>query len=95
MVNGANDNLATSLHDILSPMDNNSISQVFADVAVLLQAKGENVFKVRAHSKASDAIKSLPYQIADIADDTEKLGDIPGFGEAIIEKTQELVSSGR
>ena len=62
-------------------MDNNSISQVFADVAVLLQAKGENIFKVRAHSKAADEIKSLPYPIADIAHDNEKLGAIPGFGE--------------
>ncbi|MBC8453328.1 MAG: DNA polymerase/3'-5' exonuclease PolX [Chloroflexi bacterium] len=76
-------------------MDNNTISQVFADVAVLMQAKGENVFKVRAHSKASDAIKSLPYPITDIADDAEKLGEIPGFGDAIIEKTQELVRTGR
>jgi DNA polymerase (family 10) len=76
-------------------MDNNSISQVFADVAVLMQAKGENVFKVRAHSKASDAIKSLPYPITDIADDPEKLGALPGFGDAIVEKTQELVRTGR
>jgi DNA polymerase (family X) len=76
-------------------MDNNAVSQVFADVAVLLQAKGENIFKVRAHSKASDAIKSLPYPISDIVDSTKKLGEIPGFGDAIVEKTQELVRTGR
>ena len=76
-------------------MENNAISKVFADVAVLLQAKGENVFKVRAHSKASDQIKGLPYPIADIADDTERLRKIPGFGDAIVEKTQELVRTGR
>ena len=76
-------------------MENNAISKVFADVAVLLQAKGENVFKVRAHSKASDHIKSLPYSIADIADDTDRLREIPGFGDAIVEKTQELVRTGR
>ncbi|NQW19414.1 MAG: DNA polymerase/3'-5' exonuclease PolX [Chloroflexi bacterium] len=76
-------------------MDNNSISQVFADVSVLMQAKSENVFKIRAHAKASDAIKSLPFPISDIIEDTEKLGKISGFGEAIIEKTQELVRTGR
>jgi DNA polymerase (family 10) len=76
-------------------MDNNSISQVFADVAVLMQMKGENVFKVRAHSKASDAIKNLPYPITDIADNSEKLGVLPGFGDAIVDKTQELVRTGR
>jgi len=76
-------------------MDNNSISQVFSDVAVLMQAKGENVFKVRAHSKAADAIKSLAYPIVDIADDAEKLGELPGFGAGIIEITQELARTGR
>jgi DNA polymerase (family 10) len=76
-------------------MDNNSISQAFADVAVLMQAKGENVFKVRAHSKAADVIKSLPYPITDIADDAEILGELPGFGDAIVEKTQELARTGR
>jgi DNA polymerase (family 10) len=76
-------------------MDNNSISQALADVAVLMQAKGENVFKVRAHSRASDAIRSLPYPITDIADDPEKLGALPGFGDAIVDKTQELVRTGR
>jgi DNA polymerase (family 10) len=76
-------------------MDNNSISKAFADIAVLMQAKGENVFKVRAHSKASDAVKSLTYPIADIADDPDRLREIPGFGDAIVEKTQELVRTGR
>ena len=76
-------------------MDNNSISQAFADVAVLMQAKGENVFKVRAHSKAADVIKSLPYPITDIADYAETLGELPGFGDAIVEKTQELARTGR
>ncbi len=76
-------------------MDNSSISKVFADIAVLMQAKGENVFKVRAHSNASDAIKSLPFPIAGIVDDATRLGEIPGFGEAIVEKTQELVRTGR
>ncbi|MBT4125283.1 MAG: DNA polymerase/3'-5' exonuclease PolX [Chloroflexi bacterium] len=76
-------------------MDNNSISQVLADVAVLMQAKGENVFKVRAHSKASDQIKSLSYPITDIAEDADKLGEIPGFGAGIIEIVQELTRTGR
>ena len=75
-------------------MDNSAISKVFADVAVLMQAKGENIFKVRAHSKASDAARSLPFQIRDIVDDADRLGEIPGFGKAIVEKTQELIWNG-
>ena len=76
-------------------MDNLSVSKIFADVAVLMQAKGENAFKIRAYSRASGAIENLLFQITDIIDDTERLGLIPGFGKAIIEKTQELVRTGR
>jgi DNA polymerase (family 10) len=76
-------------------MDNNSISKVFADVAALMQAKGDNVFKVRAHSNASDVIKSLTFSLQDIVDDTERLREIRGFGKAIVKKTQELIRTGR
>ncbi len=76
-------------------MDNNAISRVFADIAVLMRAKGDNPFKVRAHSNAADTIKNLPYQLRDIVDDTERLREIPGFGEAIVAKTQELVRTGK
>jgi DNA polymerase (family 10) len=77
------------------PMNNTSIAKVFEDLAVLLQAKGENIFKVRAHSKAADAIKSLPYQLADIVDDEDRLRSIPGFGDAIVDKTREMVRTGK
>ena len=76
-------------------MNNNSISKVFSDVAILMQAKGENVFKVRAYSKASDVIKSLPYAISEIVEEPDRLRDIPGFGEAIVAKVQELVHTGQ
>ena len=76
-------------------MDNGSFSKVLADVAVLMQARGDNVFKVRAHSKASDTIKSLPYPIADIAHDTDRLGELPGFGAGIIQIVQELGNTGK
>lgn len=76
-------------------MNNNSISKVFSDVAILMQAKGENVFKVRAYSKASDVIKSLPYAVSEIVEEPDRLRDIPGFGEAIVAKVQELVQTGQ
>ena len=65
-------------------MDNNSISKVFADVAVLMQARGDNVFKVRAHSNASDAIKSLSYPITDIVGDLISTGRFEPDGSILI-----------
>ena len=76
-------------------MNNNSISKAFADVAILMQAKGENVFKVRAYSRASDVIRSLPYPVSELVEEPDRLREIPGFGEAIVGKVQELVQTGQ
>ncbi|MDA1279017.1 MAG: PHP domain-containing protein [Chloroflexi bacterium] len=76
-------------------MDNNAISRVFSEVAVLMQAKGENVFKVRAHTRAAGTIKNLPFPITKIVGDTDRMREIPGFGEGIVETTRELINTGR
>ena len=76
-------------------MNNTSISKAFADVAILMQAKGENVFKVRAYSRASDVIRSLPYPVSELVEEPDRLREIPGFGEAIVGKVQELVQTGQ
>ncbi|MEX0761767.1 MAG: DNA polymerase/3'-5' exonuclease PolX [Dehalococcoidia bacterium] len=76
-------------------MNNSEISKVFADIASLLQAKGDSPFKIRAYQRAADAAANLSYDLSSIADDEEKLGDIPGFGDAIVSKVQELVKTGR
>ena len=75
-------------------MDNSLFSKILSDVAVLMQARGDNVFKVRAHSRASDVINNLSYSIADIAHDAKQLKNIPGFGAGIIEITQEIAITG-
>ena len=61
----------------------------------MMQAKGENVFKVRAYSRASDVIRSLPYPVSELVEEPDRLREIPGFGEAIVGKVQELVQTGQ
>lgn len=76
-------------------MNNRQISQVFSDVAGLLQIKGEPVFKVRAYERAAETIASLPFELGDVASDEKALRAIPGFGDAITGKVQEMVATGR
>lgn len=76
-------------------MNNRQIARVFADIAALLQLKGESVFKVRAYERAAETIANLPLELADIASDEKALRAIPGFGDAITEKVQEMVSTGK
>jgi DNA polymerase (family 10) len=75
--------------------DNQAVAQVFADIATLLQLKGESVFKIRAYTRAADVFEHLPGQIALLARDEELLKEIPGIGDAIASKTHELVTTGK
>ncbi len=73
-------------------LQNSDFAQVFADIATLLKARGDSVFKTRAYSRAADAIGNLQFDLAEV--DEAKLRSIPGFGDAIVSKVQELAETG-
>ncbi|MSQ08799.1 MAG: DNA polymerase/3'-5' exonuclease PolX [Dehalococcoidia bacterium] len=75
-------------------MNNTQIARMFADIAALLQLNGESVFKIRAYERAAETIGNLSFQLTDVAADAEKLRAIPGFGEAITSKVQEIAATG-
>ena len=74
-------------------MDNAQISRVFSDIATLLQLEGEPVFKTRAYSRAADIAANYPVDLVSIADDLDVLKEIPGIGNAISLKIQELAET--
>jgi len=75
-------------------MNNTQVAEVFENIADLLELKGEIPFKVRAYRRAAQAIGHLPVDIAQL-DREGKLRSVPGIGEAITKKVQELLSTGR
>ncbi len=75
-------------------MKNSELAKVFADVADLLELKGENKFKIRAYQKVARAIGELPMAVEQLVREG-RLREIPGVGEAITKKITELVTSGR
>ncbi len=75
-------------------MKNAEIAKVFADIADLLELKGENKFKVRAYQKVVRSIEQLPVEVEQLVKE-DKLKDVPGVGEAINQKITELVTTGR
>ena len=77
------------------PLDNQDVARVFADIATLLQLKGESIFKIRAYTRAAEVFDHLPEPIALIAGDEDALKEIPGIGDAIASKTHELVATGK
>ncbi|MBI2917445.1 MAG: DNA polymerase/3'-5' exonuclease PolX [Chloroflexi bacterium] len=75
-------------------MNNRQVAEVFENIADLLEVKGEISFKVRAYRRAAQAIDHLPQDIAQLSRE-DKLRTVPGVGEAIARKIQELVDTGR
>jgi len=75
-------------------MKSSDVAKVFQDVADLLELKGENPFKIRAYQKASRSIEHLPVEIEQMVAE-KRLREIPGVGEAITSKINELVTTGR
>ena len=75
-------------------MKNSEIAAVFDDIARMLKLKKDNIFKIRAYQKVARAIEGLPVEVAQLAAEN-RLGEIPGAGEAITKKITELVTTGR
>ncbi|MBI2832295.1 MAG: hypothetical protein HYX79_08575 [Chloroflexi bacterium] len=75
-------------------MTNAEIAAVFEDIAHLLEMKRENIFKIRAYRKVVKSISELKEDVAKMAAEG-RLREIPGAGEAIVKKINEMVNTGR
>jgi DNA polymerase (family 10) len=75
-------------------MTNAEIAKVFDEIADLLEMKGENQFKIRAYRQAARTIKKLPGEVEQMVRNGDSLQDIPGVGEAIAKKIDDLVKTG-
>jgi DNA polymerase (family X) len=75
-------------------MTNAEVAKVFDEIADLLEMKGENQFKIRAYRQAARTIKKLPSEVERMVRNGDSLQDIPGVGEAIAKKIDDLVKTG-
>ena len=72
---------------------NTEVADVFEQIANILERQGENTFKIRAYRNAVRTLEELPEPVADINTRGE-LKKIPGFGDAIVGKTKEILATG-
>ena len=77
------------------PVNNEEIAQLFENMAVLLELKGDSIFKIRAYQRAARTIENLSFSLAQAVDDGTDLKTIPGVGKAISDKIRELLSTGK
>jgi len=75
-------------------MKNSEIAGVFKDIAVLLELKRDNIFKIRAYQKVARSLEQLPVEVEQLVAE-DRLKEVPGVGEAITKKITELVTTGK
>lgn len=76
-------------------IDNKSIARIFYEIADLLEIKGDNPFRIRSYRNAAMVIESYGESFEKLVrEGTVDLQSIPGIGEAISGKIQEIVKTG-
>jgi len=75
-------------------MYDKKLIKLLRNASILLQIKGENIFKANAYANAADIIESQQLDVAELVQNG-KLGEIKGFGEALVKKITEYVQTGK
>jgi len=75
-------------------MNNRQVADILYDIADMLEIKGEIIYKSLAYRRAADNILNLGRDINDVWREG-KLREIPGVGEALSKKLDELLRTGR
>ena len=75
-------------------MDREQVAQVFAEIALLLDLKGENPFKSRAYLTAARALETMEEPL-EKAIAGNRLAEVKGIGDSLAKKIAELVDTGK
>ena len=75
-------------------MDNKQIARILRETAQLLEIDGAIIGRYRSYEKAAELIDGLPESIEQLVKEPEKLGELPGIGERMVEHLQEIVKTG-
>ena len=74
-------------------MNNTEIADIFDRIANLLEIKGEIIYKILAYRRAAESIRILSSDLSGLSE--KEILDISGIGQAIAQKIQELLSTGK
>jgi DNA polymerase (family 10) len=75
-------------------MTKDETAAALREIGTILELQGENPFKCRAYHTAARTLETAPADLAELVR-SDKLGELPGIGEALREKITTLVTTGR
>lgn len=77
----------------MTALSRDGVIEILERIALLLELKGENPFKVRAYRNGARALELLEGDLATLVHE-DGLKDVPGIGEALRDKISTLVTTG-
>ena len=77
-----------------SLMQKNEIADILSEIAVLLELKGENPFKLRAYQSGARILESLDEDFGAVVEEG-RLTEIKGIGKALAQKIETLYHTGK
>src|SRR6202051_2458061 len=75
-------------------MANQQIARILRETAQLLESDGAIIGRYRSYEKAAELIDGLPESIEQLVKEPEKLEELPGIGERMVEHLEEIVKTG-
>ncbi len=78
----------------MANVDKSTVVKALKDMGLYLQLKGENAFKTRAYEMAAERIAGLNEDLQTLVEQ-HRLTALPGIGESIGQKIEELVLTGK
>jgi DNA polymerase/3'-5' exonuclease PolX/histidinol phosphatase-like PHP family hydrolase len=75
-------------------MDNKQIARILRETAELLEIDGAIIGRYRSYEKAAELIESLHQPVEQLVTTPEKLLELPGIGQGMVEHLTEIVKTG-
>jgi len=75
-------------------MDNQQIARILRETAQLLELDGAIIGRYRSYEKAAELISGLPESVEQMAKTPERLKELPGIGDRMVEHIDEILESG-
>jgi DNA polymerase/3'-5' exonuclease PolX/histidinol phosphatase-like PHP family hydrolase len=75
-------------------MDNKQIARILRETAQLLEIDGAIIGRYRSYEKAAELIDALPQPVEQLVETPEKLLELPGIGQGMVEHLTEIVKTG-
>jgi DNA polymerase (family 10) len=75
-------------------MDNKSVARILRETAELLQIDGAIIGRYRSYEKTAELIGGMHDSIEQIAQDPDKLTELPGIGDRMAEHILEILNTG-